>query len=363
MIVVRPFDHTPDGVSVHEYELHAPTGARVRLMDFGAAILGIEVPDAHGTQADVALGLASLTDYLDNPACHGCTVGPSANRTDRGEVPLANATYQLPRNDGPHQDNNLHTDLAHGLHKRVWNAQVDEAANAVTFSIELPDGEFGLPGNRTCSVTYALAEHEGATQLTVRHRCATDATTFVNMTNHTYFNLTGHAAGSVAQHLVRIAANHYLPLRPDSVSAGTVDPVAQTPFDFRTPKPLGQHIENVNGQLAIARGYDHCFCIDGFDPNPSANPRPALHAEDPASGRTLDILITAPGAHLYTGNWLDDAHGKGGSTYGPHAGFAFEPEFYPDNLHQPSWPHPTCAPQHPYDQRIVYRFGARPARS
>ena len=96
------------------------------------------------------------------------------------------------------------------------------------------------------------------------------------------------------------------------------------------------------------------MCVRGYEAG--AAPRHALRAEDPASGRVMDVLITAPGAHLYTGNWLDDPEAKGGAAYGPRAGFAFEPEFYPDNIHHPEWPQAVWEPGRPYAQTIVYRF-------
>ena len=70
--------------------------------------------------------------------------------------------------------------------------------------------------------------------------------------------------------------------------------------------------------------------------------------------------MSTPGAHLYTGNWLDDAHAKGGGTYLPRTGFAFEPEFYPDCAHHFSWPQPICTPSQPYTQTIVYQLGTMP---
>ena len=174
------------------------------------------------------------------------------------------------------------------------------------------------------------------------------------MTNHSYFNLAGHDSGQVDDQLVRIDANSYLPVREDSVSTGEVLDVTGTPFDFRKMHQLGELITQVDEQLRRARGYDHCLCIDGFERG--AAPRHALHAEDPTSGRTLDVAITAPGAHLYTGNWLDDAQAKDGASYTPRCGFAFEPEYYPDAVHHPAWDQPVCTPNAPYRERIVYRF-------
>lgn len=356
MVRTLAFGTTPDGTPVRAYEL-ACAGVTARISDFGATLLGLTAPDRAGRVADVVLGFGSLDGYLDNPACFGATIGPVANRTDAGEVPLVGTTYQLPQNDGPEQRNNLHTSLTAGLHKRVWVACMDNEANAVTFSTTLNDGELGLPGARTFTATYALAPaQEGGAALTVRYRCETDVPTYVNMTNHTYWNLAGHASGSARGQLIQVNASRYLPLREDSVSAGEVREVAGTPFDFRVPKPLGQDIDADDPQLAIAHGYDHCLCVDGYEPN--GRPRPTLHAEDSASGRTLDVAITTPGAHLYAGNWLGDDHAKDGASYRGQSGFAFEPEFWPDAIHHPAWEQPTCEPGHPYEQTIVYRISA-----
>lgn len=355
MISQMPFGHAPEG-DVFCYELTAGA-ARIQVMNFGATLLRVYVPDATGKVADIALGFDKLEGYFDNPACYGGTIGPSANRTDHAEVPLAGTIYHLPANDGPNKQNNLHTDLERGLHKRIWDVALDEDANTVIFSCTLADGELGLPGTRHFRVSYHLEEQDGAAVLTLDHSCTTDAATYVNMTNHSYFDLAGIGSGHAMDTLVSVAAEHYLPVRKDSVSTGEIRAVTDTPFDFREPKALNKDIEQDDEQLKRARGYDHCFAIEGYAPGNA--PRPALHSEDTTSGRTLDIAITAPGAHLYTGNWLSDAQAKDGVDFTPRTGFAFEPEFFPDNVHHNEWEHPVCTPEQPYHQTIVYRFGTR----
>lgn len=355
MIKRIPFGSAPDGTPVSTFELSC-AGACVRVMDFGATVTGITLPGKDGTVADVLLGFDRLDGYFDNPACYGATIGPSANRTDKGQVTIDGTVYQMAQNDGPDRANNLHTDLDHGLHKRVWDSALDVDTNSVTFTCELADGELGLPGNRHFTVSYTLVVGAtGAAELHVEQACETDADTFVNMTNHSYFNLAGHDSGSVLDHEVVIDAESYLPQRADNVSSGEIRPVAGTPFDFRAPKPLGLDIDADDEQLEIARGYDHCFCIDGYQAN--APVRHALRMKDPTSRRTLDIFITAPGAHLYTGNWLDDTGTKDGAIYRPRDGVAFEPEFWPDNNHHADWEHPVCTTDHPWHSSIVYRFG------
>ena len=354
MIERRPFGTIPGGAEATRYALKAGR-VRASVSDFGATLLSLELPDRKGVTADVLLGFDSVGGYAgENPAFFGGTVGPVANRTDRAEVPLAGVTYHLPRNDGPDGRNNNHTSSEHGLHKRLWDAEVDEAANAVHLACRLADGELGLPGNRSFRATYALAEKDGAVELRVTYRCESDAPTYVNITNHSYLNLAGNGSGDVLSQVVQVDADSYLPVREDSVPTGEVVDVTGTPFDFRLPKALGADIAADDEQLRRGRGYDHCLCVRGYVPG--GLPRRALLANDPVSGRTVEVLLTTPAAHLYTGNWLADRGAKGGADYAPRSGFAFEPEFYPDAIHHPDWPQPVCEPGRAWESTIVYRL-------
>lgn len=215
------------------------------------------------------------------------------------------------------------------------------------------------------SATYRLVEGaDGSAELALEYRCKTDEPTFVNMTNHSYFNLAGHGAGTALGHEVQIAAAHYLPLSEDCVSRGDVAEVAGTPFDFREAKLVGRDITAADEQLRIAHGYDHCFCVDGYDAGEAASgadaePRPGLLAYEPKSGRKLRICVSTPGAHFYTANWFDNDQGKDGAVYQARDAFAFEPEFYPDNSHHADWPHSVCEPGRPFESKVSWRFSVR----
>ena len=139
---------------VHRYTLNGPEIC-VRIMDYGATVLGIDVPDIPGNVRDVVLGFDKLEDYFDNPACFGATIGPVANRTAGATITIDGTDWHMPANEGV---NNLHSDLEHGLHKRVWDVELDETHNAVRMTTSLKDGELGLPGNRIfygCVYRYA----------------------------------------------------------------------------------------------------------------------------------------------------------------------------------------------------------------
>ena len=343
----------------------------VRIMDLGASIVGIEAPDRDGNPADVLLGFDSASSYFPTAqgAYFGMTIGPSANRVAGGRVPIGDTVFWLPPNEGP---NNLHTDPLLGLHARRWDAEVDPHADAITFAIARDEdlGEFcwhdadgklrrgGLPGNRVFRVRYEL---EGAC-LRVSMSADTDAPTFINLTNHSYFNLAGEGSGTVLDQEIQIFAERFVAIDDASLPDGELRPVAGTPFDFRSMKPIGRDIACDDDQIAHGGGYDHCFCIDGYDEAGLGAPRRAVRAVDPASGRGMELWTTLPGVQLYTGNFLpacdcvDAPQGKAGHAYGARSGFALEPEYYPDTPSHPGFPSAIFTPERPYRAVSEYRF-------
>ena len=347
MIKAEQFGTTPDGKAVMRYTL---TGKdiTVRIMNFGATILGIDVPDISGTVRDVVLGYDRFEDYLDNPANFGSTVGPVANRTAGGSMVIGGTEYHMPQNEN---GNNLHSDFQYGLQKRVWDVAVDEEANALHMSVDLAHEELGLPGNRHFTADFSIA-HAGT--LRIEYGCESDRRTYVAMTNHTYLNLAGHDAGMDCEHFIRAHAEHFLPTDDGNIPTGQVAPVAGTVFDFRELKPIALDIDGDDPQIVKCHGYDHCLCIDDY--RYGTNVRQAMHVEEMWTGRELDYYTSAPGVQLYTGNWLDEQHAKDDATYSWTSGLALEAEMYPDTPHHANFPQGFVGPGHPYSNVIEYHF-------
>ena len=317
MIESQPFGTLPTGDSATLYLL-SNGQITVRMTDLGATIVGIDAPGSQGELADIVLGYDDAAAYYPNtPYFFGATVGPSANRVFRGEVPVDGTVYHLPRNEG---SNNLHTDHACGLHALIWDADVNEDTCAITFTCAVDDGAYGLPGNRTFTVRYAL----DGMRLLADYTATTDTATFFNLTNHTYFNMSGAGSGSVHGQQLQIAAERYLPIDATSIPTGELRPVEGTPFDFRAPKLIGKDIAGSDEQLALAHGYDHCFCIDGYTANAAdgGSARFAVRALDPVSGRGMEVWTSLPGMQLYTGNFLSGIKGTHGARrlHVPRAG-------------------------------------------
>jgi aldose 1-epimerase len=345
------FGALADGTLVHRWTLAGDRGMTVRVLTYGGIVQAIEVPDRDGRPANVALGFAGLDDYArDNRPYFGALIGRYANRIAGGRFGLDGRTHRLPVNNPP---NSLHGG-GEGFDKRVWSASDagGGGAAAVELAYTSPAGEMGYPGTLAVRARYRLGP---GNELRIDYRATSDAPTVVNLTNHSYFNLAGEAAGPVGGHLLRLHADHYTPTDATNIPTGQVAPVAGTPFDFTSPHPIGERIDNQDEQLEFGLGYDHNFVLR--DPPGGGALAPAARVEDPVSGRVLEIATSEPGVQLYSGNQLDGTLvGAGGVAYRPRAGFALETQHYPDSPNQPAFPSTVLRPGQVYRSSTTYRF-------
>jgi aldose 1-epimerase len=173
----------------------------VTLMEYGATLLSVSVPDVRGAQVQLNLSLNDLQQYRNNPAYLGGTCGRFANRIARGQFELAGKRYQLRTNDG---SNHLHGGVT-GFNRKLWRASTREYDSEVAVRLEYSSatGEEGYPGELGCWVEYAL---NSASELTVRYEATVKGSpTVVNLTNHSYWNLAG--SGCVFDHEIQIVGS------------------------------------------------------------------------------------------------------------------------------------------------------------
>ena len=338
------FGNMKDGTPVEELTLRDGT-VSCSIITYGGALRALTVPDRAGKPVDVVLGLDTLEGYLNQNKCFGALVGRYANRIAGASFDLNGVRYSLSANHGP---NHLHGGTA-GFQKKLWTVE-DLSDHSVTLSLHSPDGEEGYPGNLRVRVTYTL--RRGA--LEIAYFAQTDRDTLCNLTNHAYFNLSGHAGGPVTGQYIRLAAERYTPIAAGSIPTGELAPVAGTPMDFRTARPIGGRIDEPFEQLTMARGYDHNWVIDGWD----GTLRPAAAAWSPDTGILMTVETTLPGVQFYSGNALNGCPaGKGGASYAGRGGFCLETQFFPDTPHHPNFPSAVLAAGAEYHSKTVYRFG------
>ena len=307
--------------------------------------MALWVPDRHGKPKDVVLGFDDPSDYKVNTAYLGAIVGRYANRIAAGSFCLSEKPYRLAVNNGP---NHLHGGNK-GFDQKLWDV-LDHSKTRVVMSCYSPHGEEGYPGNLEIQVTYSIDDEN---TLAIDYQAITDATTHINLTNHSYFNLAGHDAGSVLDHVLELNADHFTPIDQHSIPTGEIRPVANTPFDFKTPQSLGKRINSNNEQLALASGYDHNFVINEYDGTLTL----AATVEEPSSGTTMTVYTTEPGFQLYTGNFLDGLSGKCGAIYAPRSALCIETQHFPDSPNEPDFPSTVLEAGETFRSRTEYRFG------
>ncbi|MFI0443881.1 aldose epimerase family protein [Actinomadura sp. 6N118] len=343
--MIEQFGVTPDGATVDRYTLENGHGLRAQILTYGCVLQTLEVPDRHGERANIVLGCSTLDDYLTKSRFFGAVVGRYGNRIAGGSFQLDGQEHRLPRNNGP---NSLHGG-EQGFDKKIW--QVTSAnATSLTLAYVSADGEEGYPGTLRAEVSYSL----NGDALHIGYRATTDRPTVVNLTNHSYFNLAGEDSGDVYDQLLTLDADRYTPVDENQIPTGELAPVDGTPFDFRKPQPIGARIREAHPQLLIGGGYDHNFVFNG---SRDAEPAPAARAEDPASGRVMEVLTTQPGVQFYSGNFLTGSIvGTSGRTYRQGAGFCLETQHFPDSPNQPAFPSTVLRPGEVHESATVFRF-------
>jgi aldose 1-epimerase len=336
--MIENFGLLPSGEQASLYTISCGS-VTARVSDLGATLVNLLVPDHSGQVADVVLGYDDAAGYLKGIAFFGATVGRNANRVKNACFPLNGKLVQMTQSENT---NNLHSGFDF-FHRRLWQVE-HRSDSSITFRLYSPNGDQGFPGNAVIRVTYTL-EYPSSLRITYDATC--DADTVFNMTNHSYFNLAGHDHPERAMdQILMMPARHFTVCDEQTIPTGELRSVADTPMDFRSPKPLGQDINADYSPLHLTKGYDHNF---------EAFCAPSALLTDPHSGRAMALITDCPGIQLYTANFTNET-GKGGIHYGKYSAVCLETQFYPDSVNHPEWRQPFTKAGTPYHSETLYQF-------
>ena len=337
---------TPEGEAIVIYTLKNSLGSEVQLSNIGAGIVSVKFADREGNIADVVLGYKEPMSYFVDGPCAGKTVGRVANRIAGGQMTVEGKQYHLEVNNGP---NHLHGGTKN-FSNRLWESCVEY--NRVIFTLVSEDGDCGYPGEVTAQVVY---DFDDENNLEITLMAKSDATTPVNLTNHTYWNLAGESSGTILDHTLTLNCSKALEMNAVQIPTGKLLDVAGTPQDFTSARRLGDDITSDFNHISDFRGYDHFFVVDGWQKNILGE---VGTLADPRSGRAVEILSSQPGCMVYTGNWLSGGCPvtKSGARYSDYAGVAIECQGYPDAVNQPDFPSVILQPDELYCQKIVFRL-------
>lgn len=334
---MHPFGKMPCGKGIEEYIL------KNDLFEVNVITLGASMRRLLIAGCDIIGGYDTLAEYVtDDDPYQGAIVGRYANRIKGGKITLNGKEYQLSINQN---GNHLHGGKT-GFCRRVW--QCKEASDtSLTLSYLSPDGEEGYPGNLFTEVTYTLADN----CLMIEFRAKADKATPVNLTAHPFFHLGGIGNGDVLDHTAEIYADHYTEVDETLAPTGNRLSVAGTPLDFRTKKSFRRDL----AATCEGNGFDQNLIFSPALPKERVCgrllPRVATFAGERVK---MDVFTDAPGAQLYTGNYLGGPLlFKGAIPKIKHGAFCFEPQSEPDGINHGV---PPLAAGEVYTSTIVYRF-------
>ncbi len=341
------FQTTINGKQTDLFILKNSLGNEVAITNYGGAIVAIMVPDRNGNYANVIQGHDNIQDVINSPEPFLSTlIGRYGNRICRGQFRLRGKDYQLAINNGP---NALHGGPK-GFHARVWDAQ-QMNDQALVLELVSAYGEEGYTGELKVTVVYTFTNEN---ELMIEYLATTNKMTIINLTSHGFFSLAGIAnpTPTIEDLECEINADYYIPIDENSIPTGEIRFVKDTPFDFRTAKPIGRDIALPHPQLILGCGYDHNYVLN----RPSLDHLSAT-LSSPISGIAMDVYTTAPGMQLYTGNFLDGVAGKEGKRYGRRSAVCLETQQYPDSPNH-SWPESKgyLYPNRPFESTTVFRF-------
>lgn len=358
-VKVAAYGLTRDGRPVKAYTLTNDTGASATILDYGAAIAAIRVPDRNGKLGNTVMSFADLAAW-ETFGHANSIVGRVANRITRGFT-LDGVYYPLTQNAQgvtSHGGPNTYT-------TRVWSVEsirIDRGP-AITLALDSPDGDQGFPGHVKIRATYRFSNDNA---LRLEMVATTSKATPINLTNHIYFNLNGNSTTPVYDHSLQIMTDRTAVMEPGTSPTGEIVPVAGTPFDFTKPTVIKERLALALGPAfahpatappvppGMVRSFSRPFVLRDGD---NRLDRVSARLHDPASGRIMELMTSETTVHLYTpalvrGDLLSDV----GRPFTRVPAIALETQHLPDSPNRPEFPSIILRPGQVYRSTTIFAF-------
>lgn len=328
----QTFGKTSDGRAVEAITLHAGD-LSATILTLGATLQNVRLT---GVPHALTLGAQDVAAYEGPLTYFGALVGPVANRIANAQTTLNGETLTFGANEGP---TTLHGG-PDGIHTEIWTVET-VSESAATFTLDLPDGKGGFPGNRRLRATFSV---DAPAHLRLVVEMESDAETLVNIANHSYWNLDGHA--TIESATLTVPADHFTPVDDALIPTGVAE-VAGTDFDFRKGRAMGPTQPRV----------DHNLCLTTGDVGDGRTLRHACTLTG-ENGVSLRIDSTEPGLQVYDAGEQSSGefNGLNGVPYGNFCGVALEPQRWPDGPNQTGFPDCTLRAGETYRQETVWSF-------
>jgi len=309
--------------------------AVLEVLNYGATVIGLKIPDKHNNPVNVILGLTYPSDYInidyqEKGLFLGSTIGRYTGRISKNGFSINEQYYSLFSKDGIH----LHGGKE-GFDKQFWNIDhIEYGKNPFVILSYLSEHlEEGYPGNVKVTVRYQLTEDN---TFSIVYRAATDRTTHINLTNHSYFNLNGK--GSIIDQKLYINSRQCLEVDDELIPTGNFKNAEDVRFHFMNPSFINPDF------LAL----DDTFVLNDDEVNGT------LYAE--STGIYMSIHTNQPAMVVYTPKVIYDVKFKDDCTYDNFPAICFEPQKFSDTPNNVQFPSTLLKPDSIYVNETCFKF-------
>ena len=326
--MIKTIGISRDNVDVQAIDIWQD-GLSATILTWGAVVQDLRLA-SH--RPPLVLGFKKFKHYPRYSPHFGAIAGRYANRIANGRFTLNGTQHQLDTNFlGKHC---LHGGKS-GFGVRDWTI-IDHAHDFVELGLTDFDGMMGFPGE--CSITCRY-QMEPGNVLALTITASTDKPTLFNPAHHSYFCLDD--SNDIRDHQLTIHADSYVPVDHEAIPSGGTQLVANSPFDFRHERAIGDG------------PYDHNYCTG----NERGACRPVAMLRSPKSGVQMTLSTTEPGLQFYSGHKLGPpVSGLIKSLYTAYSGLCLEPQIWPDAPNNPDFPQAVLRPGETYRQQTKFAF-------
>ncbi|GEC72487.1 aldose 1-epimerase [Flavobacterium flevense] len=332
---------------VLQFTLTNTQGMSVSIMNYGATITAIKVPDKNGEVQEITCGFDTFEGYLSKPyqensPYFGCTVGRYSSQIKEAKFSLNGKEYKLVQNCG---SNNLHGGKE-GFDKKIWeleSLETLEASSSIKMVLESKHLEEGFPGNVVISIVFCLND---SNELSIVYTAIPDHDTPLSLTNHTYFNLSGFSE-SIENHHVQVNTNKRLQLDSSGAATGEIVLVEGQPDDLRVSKHIGSVHDAMND------GFEHFYIFD----NPNEILKEVAVISLASNDQKITVSTTEPCMLLYTGKYTSgELARENGNQFGKFRGLCCETHRYPNGPNLKNAPNSLTKAGEKFKSVTIFKF-------
>jgi aldose 1-epimerase len=268
----KQFGTLETGQSVTCYSLRNPSGMTVNLLNYGATLNSVQIPDSRDPRKmhEITLGSHQLTDYETGKQLSGATFL---------SLPSSYESYPI------------------RIHQALWEAESTTQDEAATVMLSL-SGTLTHPTNTDSIIEYKLhCEYTltASNELIIRSHTELNKALPLFMTHHPIWSLSTNETDHISDQILQIWAASYSKLNAAGFKESDNLSVQEHPaFDFQKPQRIGEKC----AQIADLSDYNICYTLEPNE-NTTSNMQMVARVKAPVSGRTLEVITNQRGLHFY----------------------------------------------------------------